>query len=279
MKPITKITASLLTLTSLLTVIPPTLSTPLPKDSETPISTSQTEEALLNQQQYLQFLPELKALQQIPFSELTQEQRLRLNELVALQQELRHSFNEFIDRPDIREATRQLRQSSSGSTLALEDLSSLQDNLANLQQSTVLLSPLILDDRLELILVTPDAPPLRRTVEVNAADLNQTISKFRQVLQSPNQDPLPSAQQLYQWLIAPFENELAQLNTEAIIFSPDRSLRYIPLAALHDGDQWLVERFTLNTITSAGLTNFDTAPTATPRLLLAGFTEGIADVY
>jgi CHAT domain-containing protein len=48
-----------------------------------------------------------------------------------------------------------------------------------------LLYPLILPDRLELVLVTPNAPPLRRTVMVTAAELEQTLADFRRALVEP----------------------------------------------------------------------------------------------
>ena len=109
------------------------------------------------------------------------------------------------------------------------------------QLNAVLFYPLILEDRLELVVVAPNTQPIRRTVEgVGQQQLNQVIAEFRQALDSPTGDALPPAQQLYRWLIEPLEADLAAAGIETIIYAPDGALRYIPLAALHDGDQWLI---------------------------------------
>jgi CHAT domain-containing protein len=71
------------------------------------------------------------------------------------------------------------------------DFNALQDNLRNLQQKAVLLYPLILDDRIELILTTPDSPPIRRTVQVPKKQLNETIAAFRRAFQNPSSDAKP----------------------------------------------------------------------------------------
>ncbi|MEM6353843.1 MAG: hypothetical protein AAF766_24110 [Cyanobacteria bacterium P01_D01_bin.14] len=51
-----------------------------------------------------------------------------------------------------------LRQNTQGESLELRQLTALQDNLASLDQNAVLLYPLVLEDRLELVLVTPPTP-------------------------------------------------------------------------------------------------------------------------
>ncbi|NEP54352.1 MAG: CHAT domain-containing protein, partial [Moorea sp. SIO3C2] len=50
-------------------------------------------------------------------------------------------------------------------------------------------------------------------------------------------------------------------------------LRYIPLTALNDGDQWLVENYRVNHITSASLTDFNTSVSQAPQVLAAAFGD------
>ncbi|WP_041237769.1 CHAT domain-containing protein [Gloeothece citriformis] len=97
-----------------------------------------------------------------------------------------------------------------------------------------LIYPLILDDRLEIILTTPNSPPVRRTVKVSKKELNDTILNFRQALQNPTLDAKEPAQKLYEWLIKPLENVLKTADAKTIIYAPDGQLRYIPLAALYE---------------------------------------------
>lgn len=158
------------------------------------------------------------------------------------------------------------------------NLRSMQDSLRQLEQKAVLLYPIVLNDRLELILVTADAPPIRRTVPISRQELNRAIAAFRQALQNPNSDAATPAQQLYQWLIAPIEDDLSQAEAEAIVYAPDRQLRDIPLAALHDGEGWLVERFSVNNITAASLIDFDRSRPQQPNVLAAAASEGTTDL-
>jgi CHAT domain-containing protein len=60
---------------------------------------------------------------------------------------------------------------------------------------------------------------------------------------------------------------------ETIIYAPDGALRYIPLAALHDGEQWLVERFRINNITAVSLEEWDTPPAGERRILAGAFAD------
>lgn len=51
-------------------------------------------------------------------------------------------------------------------------------------------------------------------------------------------------------------------------------MRYIPLAALHDGERWLAQRFRINNITAESLTDLNTRPTPAPKVLAGAFARG-----
>jgi CHAT domain-containing protein len=198
----------------------------------------------------------------------------RRREIARLQRELLAQFNTFIDSEDIQAFLAQLKQVDevSDQTVQLDSLTRQKDNLEQLQ--AVLFYPLILEDRLELIVVAPNAEPIRRTVEgVGRTQLNQVITEFRQALGSPRSDATAPAQKLYRWLIEPLEADLAAAGVETIIYAPEGALRYIPLAALHDGDQWLVERFRINNITAVSLESWDTPPTGERQILAGAFAD------
>jgi CHAT domain-containing protein len=63
------------------------------------------------------------------------------------------------------------------------------------------------------------------------------------VLQNPKLDPLPLAQQLYKILVGPVAKDLQGAKARVLMWSLDGVLRYLPVAALHDGKQYLVEQF------------------------------------
>jgi CHAT domain-containing protein/tetratricopeptide (TPR) repeat protein len=196
----------------------------------------------------------------------------RKAQLVALQDELNQQFNRFTDSAEVQALVRQLSPTALRQTVDLTSLDAFRSNLRQL--NAVMIYPLVLPDRLELILTTPDSPPLRRTVNVKQADLNRAIALFRSALQDPRQDATIPAQQLYQWLIKPLEADLKQAQAQTIIYAPDDQLRYIPLAALHNGQQWLIQQYQVNNITARSLTEFKTQPISQPHVLAGAFVTG-----
>ncbi|MGB3514889.1 MAG: CHAT domain-containing protein [Elainellaceae cyanobacterium] len=231
-----------------------------------------------NQARLIALGQELRELEAIFRSDRTTAQQERVAELRQLQQDSRTVFQSFINSAEIQAIVAQLRTTTGAANVELAELNALQDNLRQLEQTTVTLYPLVLEDRLELVLVTPNAPPIRRTVAVGREDLNRAIVEFRSALQSRGDVETP-AQQLYDWLLRPLEADLAQADTEVILYSPDGQLRYIPLAALHDGDQWVAQQWQVNNIIAASLTDLDNRPfEAGLSILAAAFTEGQYDI-
>ncbi|WP_375448999.1 tetratricopeptide repeat protein [uncultured Nostoc sp.] len=227
---------------------------------------------LLNQA--IEIGKELTELQKIPYAQQTSTQKQCLAQLTNQQGQIVKMFEEFTRRPDVVASVQQLRQTAKDQNVSLQRLRNISDDLKRLEQNAVLLYPLILEDRLELILATPGSPPIRRTVAVKRQDLNQAIVNFRSAFQNPNMDAKKPAKQLYDWLIKPIENDLQKADAKTIIYAPDGQLRYIPLAALYDGKQWLVERLRINNITAASLTDFTIKPQAHLKVLAGAFTQG-----
>ncbi|MGA1134110.1 MAG: CHAT domain-containing protein [Prochlorotrichaceae cyanobacterium] len=217
---------------------------------------------------------ELLALRAIPPANRSPAQSDRLADLVTQEQRLNQQFTTFIRSGEVRTLLEDLNQSARSATLNPEALNSLRDNLKRLDRAAILY-PLILDDRIELVLTTAESPPIHRSVPVSKTQFQSVLRQFRQTLVDPNQrDPRPFAAQLYEWLIKPLEPELAQADTQTLIYAPDGWLRYVPLAALYDGEQWLTERYRINYITAQSLTDLNRAPQTNVRLLAAGYTDG-----
>ena len=141
------------------------------------------------------------------------------------------------------------------------------------QTTTAVLYPLILEDRLEILLLTPAGTVKRFTTAVSQADLNQTVEEFQRSLKNKALDAKPSAQQLYRWLIEPLAAELANNDVQNIIYLPDGVLRYVPLAALHDGHQWLVEKYQSHNITAAKVGNLLKPRSADLSVIAGAFTD------
>ena len=232
-----------------------------------------------NQDQLIALGRERADLAQIPRQQRTAAQSARIVELRQLEQAVLQQFQTFFGQADIVALVDRLRRTVGAANIELAELNALRDNLQALDQDAVVLYPLVLDDRLELELVTPDTAPIRRTVSVHREDLNRTIGNLRYAMESPDRDAVAPAQQLYDWLIRPIEADLTQAAAKTIIYAPDLQLRYIPLAVMHDGDQWLVETYRINNITAASLDDLDNVPSPDRlNVLAAAFTESRHDI-
>lgn len=107
--------------------------------------------------------------------------------------------------------------------------------------------PIILPDRLDVIL-SLNSQPLRHystplPKEQNVQDLLETL---RQKLQTPNSTGpgfLKLSQQVYDWLLRPAQSDLTNRGVKTLVFVLDAPLRNIPMAALHDGQHYLIEKY------------------------------------
>ena len=60
---------------------------------------------------------------------------------------------------------------------------------------------------------------------------------------------------MYQWLLAPLEEDLQQLGIKNLVYIMDAGLRSIPLAVLHDDKGFIVERYSVGLMPSLSLTD------------------------
>ncbi len=100
-------------------------------------------------------------------------------------------------------------------------------------------------------------PVVRGIPEAKRANLMPVVERFLTALKDPRQRTsdayLKDAQQLYRWLVAPIESELQAQGIDTLLFSMDSGLRLLPVAALHDGKQFLVEKYSTALIPSVNL--------------------------
>ncbi len=189
---------------------------------------------------------------------------------------------------DLQQATRQIEQQRGGEFAQFlgENLSatavtgqSIRDTLGTIASETGTKSAIVycvaLPDQLELLLYTPEGKPIRHTIP--AADretLLKAVAELRTEITDTRQRKtsgyLAPAQKLYQWLIAPLEAELQAAGINTLLFSMDAGLRSLPLAALHDGKQFLIEKYSLSLIPSITLTDTRYASLKNAQVLAMG---------
>ncbi|MEG4230102.1 CHAT domain-containing protein [Microcoleus sp. N9_A2] len=133
-------------------------------------------------------------------------------------------------------------------------------------------------EELNLMLITSCGEVVHKSVPAaNRAELLKVVTQFRDEITKPGvratTSYLPSSQQLYKWMIAPLEDSLKKCETDTISFVVDRGLRGMPFAALHDGQQFLVEKYNLSLMPSINLTDTRYVDLRNSQVLAMGASE------
>lgn len=118
----------------------------------------------------------------------------------------------------------------------------LQSDLRVIGPDVVLVSTFVLPDRYRVIVTTGETQVDHKT-EIKAADLNRKLTCFLLALNNPRIDPRPLGKDLYDILVKPLDGDLERGKFTTILWSLDGALRYIPVAALWDGQHYLAERY------------------------------------
>lgn len=122
--------------------------------------------------------------------------------------------------------------------------SSLKRTLERLKANrTAVISTIVGEDTLNII-VTTSRTQRAHTIKKSAAEINDLVAKFHAALKSPQYDPRPLGQELYDLILKPVEEDLAGIKADTLVWSLDGTLRYIPPAALWDKKNgYVAERF------------------------------------
>ncbi len=150
------------------------------------------------------------------------------------------------------------------------------DKVVDQENSTAVIYPIILPDRLEVILKVSQQKNLYHySTPVAESQAESVLKELRQQLIEPDatEEVKSLSQQVYNWLIKPAMTNLAQSNVKKLVFVLDGSLRNIPMAALYDGKQYLVENYSV--ALTPGLHLIDPKPLKQRQLkaIVAGVSE------
>jgi CHAT domain-containing protein len=180
-------------------------------------------------------------------------------------------------------------------------------SIDDVDKTAVVVYPIILPDSLQVIVNLPGQDLRHYKANVSKTELEKTVNdlyvtaltnpqyseqlrgargnpqqqqSLQQSLQkSLTQDLYPLANQLYEWILAPAEPEIAQSGVKTIVFVLDGALRKIPMSLLYDGQKYLIEK-DYNIATASGLQL--TAPKPLVRrplkVLAAGVTQEVPEL-
>jgi CHAT domain-containing protein/tetratricopeptide (TPR) repeat protein len=142
-----------------------------------------------------------------------------------------------------------------------EQTAGLQTLVGELGAETAAVYTLVLDDKCVVMVITP-ATRVAREMPISKTALRGKVFAFARALagHASEEDLQAQAQDLYSVLIAPIEKDLQGAQAKTLVWSLDDVLRYVPLAALYDGKQYLVERYRNVVITIASVGNLKDKP-------------------
>ncbi|MEL7225612.1 MAG: CHAT domain-containing protein, partial [Cyanobacteria bacterium J06576_12] len=132
-------------------------------------------------------------------------------------------------------------------------------------------------DVLEIVVVTPDGPPILKTLSVQHTQVFKTVDRFRTNVTNRGRvrtrTYLRAAQELHSWLIDPIEAELANRGITSLAFVMPPGLRSLPVSALHNGEQFLIERYSVGLMPSVSLTDMRYVDVRETEVLAMGASD------
>ncbi|MBD2328702.1 tetratricopeptide repeat protein [Alkalinema sp. FACHB-956] len=228
-------------------------------------------------------------LTQVPLTQIEQEIIKKYNSLIAFGQQrdtckqtncpkleeynqtyrnLTAAYDQFIEGVK----TQLIKERDTAIAASTDDFSGGARKIVDTQPNTVLIYPLVLKDKTRILWASKGGVLSQTECPLGEAQLSKLVEQFRTDLQnSTDLTPVQTTgQQLYQCLLPQkLRNELTQNKITNLIFVPDRVTNYIPMAALYDGKQYLIEQYSVSNILSVSLT--DTQATLPDRPSVLGF--------
>ena len=223
------------------------------------------------------------------------------SDLVAVNRDVQYSFRESVE-PVYRESVALLLQSQQSNpnekTLdkARQRIESLQlaelDNYfrqACIDAQTVVLDklvdqdnptaaiiyPIILPQQLQVIVKIPNQPLRNYTINKSQNEVEEILTRLREYLLEPDrvEEVQSLSQQVYGWLIKNIESDLEKSGVKTLVFVLDGALRNVPMATLYDGEQYILEKYSI--ALSLGLQLLTPKPLAEEplKVLAAGLVE------
>ena len=135
--------------------------------------------------------------------------------------------------------------------------------------------PIILSDRLAVILSVPGQPLHYYQTQLPQEDIEAVFVQMRQSMNRvfPRGMRLQISEQAYNWLVRPAGIHLERYGIETLVFVLDSSMRNLPMAALYDGERYLVEQYAVSRNSGLQLLAPKSIAPEKLKLLAGGLTE------
>lgn len=142
---------------------------------------------------------------------------------------------------------------------------------------TAIINYLMFQEKTAIIITLPDESIKIHWINQNKANIIENIAQFRQNLLDGfltlGDYDTSLSETLYSQIIRPFETDLQEYDIKNLVFIQDSPFRPIPMAALHDGKQFLIEKYAVSTTPSLSLTFLQKRTLSDNKTLILGVTE------
>ncbi|MEM9136410.1 MAG: CHAT domain-containing protein [Cyanobacteria bacterium P01_F01_bin.42] len=143
-----------------------------------------------------------------------------------------------------------------------------------IDQSAAVIYPIVLQDRLAVIVQLPGKPLTFHTSETKQDQVERLVDRLRLSLSQPNSGVhLRLSQQLYDALLRPAIADIEASQIKTLVFVPTGELRNIPLGALHNGKHFVIKDYAVSTTPGLQLLQSGKKDGGRSRVLIAGITE------
>ena len=117
-----------------------------------------------------------------------------------------------------------------------------------IDENAAVIYPIILRDKLAIIAALPKSPLRLYSTIKPQTEIENTLNNLQQDIgriAADNQQIKRISQEVYNWIIRPLEEDLKASKVQTLVFVSDGILRKIPMAALYDGQQYLIEKYNI----------------------------------
>jgi CHAT domain-containing protein len=161
-----------------------------------------------------------------------------------------------------------------GNDCAIKEISNKEDIQAN--NSVAIFRSVVLPKRTAIIATFPDGDREMVWLDQDRETLRQTVINLNETLVRWYDSDYDKtvATTLYNQIIRPFVATLKQKQIHTLVFIQDGILRNVPMSALHDGKQYLIEQYAVATTPSLTITEPKPIDKANLKVLALGLSAG-----
>lgn len=163
-----------------------------------------------------------------------------------------------------------------GSDCEIVPFAETQRGLTGPNSRTAVITSITFAARTAVIASFPSGDRQLSWIPETAESIRRDVNAFRRQLENyydPTEFDPQLAEKAYDWLVRPFAAALGAEQIDTLVFVSDGILRSIPMAALYDGAQFLVENYATATVPTLSLTAVSDLNRKRINMLILGMTE------